>query len=590
MSEGEHTTHKVEVEYTATDHASGTAQKISHAFHESGHAVEGLKEKFKEFRHESFALAAGVFGVGFGMGSLIEKTSEAIREFGGVQKAIAGTLSTVLQWPKTLDPVDKFKRSMVLSKNVTEELDETAGKFGMGLQDLGAAYRTVAVSAAPLKLTQEEVLELAVKSAAAAKQFGIDASTAADQIGRTLVTKTVRAGGDLGKFLFQNLGNKMKGLSNEKVFEKMNKTLTQSVGIAEQMGQGMGGSIARIHIRVQEMFREIGGPLFKAIATSLDGISKKLGEVGKDGRSMLQVYGQKLVDAFTKMKEAAAFIADHWKTIAVVMAGIKLPAAMQMLAGLAGGGVGGIAGLGGVFKNVGSAFGAMMGGGGASGIVGFISALGPATAAIVGIGGAAALAAMALKGIYDEWQGRKQQAAGLGEFFKQMGEINKTENLIKKHSANLSSGQIDYMRSKQDEAAGTALKFLDQKGLLKDNRLDMEKFNGVVAAMADDVREQFQKALGATGFQGPMSSGALGAFASELLSRHMNNQVFAQALSPDDTQRKTGGVVQNFLGDIHLTQKFEDVDPDRVFLRFKDDLESLAHRPTSSPLSTPIGD
>lgn len=582
----EETKHKVSVEYKATDAASPTAEKIAHSFHNAGHAVEGVKEKFKEFRRESLAMAAGVFGLGLGMGGLIETTSEAVREFGGAQKAIASTLATVLQWPAALEPVDRFSRSMVLAKGVTQELDDAAAEFGMGLQDLGGAYRTLAIAAAPLKLSQQQLMELTIKSAAAAKQFGIDAGSAADQIGRTLVTKTVKASGDLGKFLVTNLGGNLKKLNNEKVLEKMDAALKQSMGIAEQMGQGMGGSIARIQNRVQDMFREIGGPLFRSIAGALDGLAKKMKTLGEDGKPLLETYAKRLVEAFDKLKGAAGFIVDHWRTIAVIVAGIKLPAALNTFAGL----LGTAAGAGGIFKNVGTGFTSMMGGGGLAGFGGFISALGPATAAVVGIGSAALLAAQALKGVYDEWQGRKQQAAGMSEFFKEIGEVNKTENLIRKHERQLSADQVAYMRDQADQHAGLALKILDQKGLIEGSNVNLEKFNGIMSAMGDDVRERFQQLVGSTGFSGDMSSGMLGSFAAEILQRHMAGQRFAELLAPDDSKRKTAGTIQNFYGGIHITQNYEEAEPDRVFVRIRSDLESYAHRRTSSALSEPLGD
>jgi len=586
----EETHHKVAVEYKATDHASPVAHQIAHAYSHAGHAVEGVKEKFREFRHESLAMAAGVFGVGvFGIGALIEKGGEAIREFGMTQKMIASSLTTVLQWPKAMEPVERFTRSMKLAKGVTEELDETAGRFGMGLQDLGAAYKTIAISAAPLKLTQEQLLDLTVKSAAAAKQFGIDGSTAADQIGRTMVTKTIRASGDLGKFLYQNLGNKLKGLSNAQVFERMNKTLGQSVGIAEQMGQGMAGSVARIQLRVQELFRTLGGPLFQAIAKSLDGVAKRMGAMGADGKTLLETYAHRLVEGFEKLKSAGSFIVDHWKTIALIIAGIKLPAAMSTMAGLLGAGAGGVGGIFGAFKNLGSAF-AGVSGGGLGGIAGLIGALGPATAAVAGLAGAAYLAITALKGMYDEWQNRKQQAAGLSQFFKEIGEVNKTQNLIRKHEAQLSASQVEYMRTKQSEHAGLAAKVLEQKGLLENGQLNMEKFNGLMASMSDDVRDQFSKMIGNLGQGGnALSSGMLGAAAAEIFNR--NYRVSSSvADGASDANRRTGGNVQIFNGGITINQKFEDVDPERVFIRFKDDLESYAGRRTSSALSPVFGD
>ena len=44
------------------------------------------------------------------------------------------------------------------------------------------------------------------------------------------------------------------------------------------------------------------------------------------------------------------------------------------------------------------------------------------------------------------------------------------------------------------------------------------------------------------------------------------------------------------IGKVEITQKFEEGDPDRVFIRFKDSIERLASNPTQSALNPAFAD
>ena len=122
-------------EYVAEDLASPIAGKIAHSFRHSGEAFDGAKERLREFRRETLTAVAGVAGFGFGLFSLVEHAKEANVELLETQRAIAGTLSTVLKWDAGTDAVDKFTRATRLARGVVEELEETA-KLHLLLQGL----------------------------------------------------------------------------------------------------------------------------------------------------------------------------------------------------------------------------------------------------------------------------------------------------------------------------------------------------------------------------------------------------------------------------------------------------------------------
>lgn len=554
---------KVRVQYTVEDQAAGPLGRIAEKAGHAGGAVEKLRDRFKEFRGETALMAAGVLGVGFGLGAWVEKAKEANREFGGAQKSIASTMATILDWPRAMAPVEKFTRSMGLAKGVTQELDEKAADYGLSLTDLASAYKTIGVAAAPMKLSQEQWLNLAVQSAAAAKQFGTDASGAADLIGKALVNKAIRPAGDLGLFLKNEVGGNLHKLNNAQVLDRMNRALSQSTKIAEQMGQGMGGSIARIQNRVDDLFRDVTGPLFHEVAKELDVFAKKLKEGGDAGRPMIEVVSGKLLSGFRELKDDAAFIADHWKTIALVVGGMKLSSTVGQLGEIARG-----------IRDVTGSAGKV---GGAGGLAGLASSIGPVVAGLAAFKiGLDALISWFEKNV-EERRGQELRAAGSGGSLQALASIN--------------ARGAGPLTSFQDRAARDSMAQLQKAGIVTPKGdVDMGKFSTDWRLMEGERKKRLMDTFGIQA--GPMVdperavAKAFAAITDRFLpaARPLNG-------SENDANRKTTGKPQVlFTGANHWEMKFEDVDPDRIMLRFKDDMENYVGRRTSSVLSDPLGD
>ncbi len=558
----EETVKKVLVPYVVDDsHASGPLGRIAHGAEGAGHATEKLKEKFKEFRGESMAMAAGMLGVGFGLGALIEKAGEANKEFGGAQKAIASTMATILDWPRTMQPVERFTRSMALSKNVTRELDETAAKFGMGLGDLADAYKTIGVSAGPLHLTQERWMDLAKKSAAAAKQFGISGAEAADTIGKALMGKPIKAAGDLGKFLVNEVGKPIKGISHDKILDKLDKALLQSEGIAAEMGKGFSGSLGRIQNRVDDLVRDLSGPLFHAIGDSLDSFANRLGQIGENGKPLIETYANKLVSAFETLQRVTSFLLDHWKQIAAVWAGMKIAGGISGLAGS----MGKAGGLGAMLKGSGS----------------------PSAGARAGV------AVEQAGGLYDRVAGARHAT---GEGAGIMGPVARIQQLKEQMDAipmgeRLSPGGQRETAAINKEVVEKMQAVADQFHALgvQDYAAYKEKMVNAGAAVGSFMSNQEVKdTLG-------MNKEAFSKL-SDLLTQIVTKKDILSwqgptAASETDANRKTTGKPQVvFTGENHFEFKWEDVDPDKAMLRFKDDMENYVGRRTSSVLSDPFGD
>lgn len=565
----EETRKRVSIEYSVEDHAAGALGNIAREGKHAGKAVEGLKDRVREFRGESVAMAAGVLGMGVGIGALIEKVKDANVEFGAAQKSIAATQATILDWPKSMSALDRYTASASLSKDATNELEEAAGRFNMSLTDVASAYKTIGISAAPLHLSQKQWMDLAIQSAAAAKRFGTDGAQAADTIGKALLGKPVRAAGDLGKYLSEKLLKPLHHMSNPNLLKQLDGALAGSAEIAEKMGDGFGGSVNRIQMRVNALTRDLTGPLFTAVAGALDKVSNKLGEHNEKSKPVIETYATKLVDAFETLQKVAGFISDHWKEIAVVVAGMKFPALLKDMGELGGA----------LTKAVGTLG---QGVSGASGLMGMVGAIGPVIAG---------LSALKL-GIdaFTEWldakisagQAHELRAAGSAGSVQSLGRIA-AHDLFKAYGA-------DSMTEFQRKTAGKSVEQLRKAGIVTDKgNVSMERFRTDWNLMQWDQKKQIADTFGVK--PGPNIDPAL-EVAKKLAA------VLDQFLVPaagkgtelDPKKLNTAGKNINFTGDNHFEMKFEDTDPDRVMLRFQEGLENQVLRRTSSPLSDPLAD
>lgn len=572
---------KVETEFTARDAGYGaTLAKISHGFTEVHHKLEGVREKIKEFRREQGLTTMAALGLGYGIGSWVDKIKEANAEFGAAKKGIAGVLSATLEFPKGTSEIDRYKRSMQLATEQTEEAEYTAARFDMSLEDVAGVYRSLALTAGQFGLNQTQLNDLMIETAATAKRFGVSGGQAADTIARALRSGTIRGVDEFSLSLGHAIGN-MKKLTQAQRFEHIRKGLRGSMDIADAMSTNIGASLRRARVAVEEVLRGATGPLFAEISKSLAAWSKHIRELTEKGKPLVEQFGEKLVKAFHILQDVSKFIKEHWVAIGAVFAGIKAGGVLTSLAGNLGG-LAGALGKSAVLSGAGIAGGV----GGLGNILGTIGAVAPALGGIVT---AAGLAAIALHGVYEEWQGRKKQAAELGGFFDEMGKVAKTQQYLRAHQSALTPDQIEAGKQYAQAHAAAALEVLKQKDLLKDGSIAMEKFNGVMDAMADDVRAKFAGQLGLAGL-GNVSSGMLGAAAAELLSH--TQQTIARAAAPvvDDGKLKFAKQVNNFYGGIHMNMKMEDIDPDRVMVRIKDGFEREIASRTQALTAEPQGD
>ena len=335
----ETTTAVTGLSFEARDAGAGAvADKLGHSFQKLHDVTEKARAKIGEFGRDAAMGALASVGLGFGLHSLFEKATEANSEMARVTKSVAGVQYAFQGWRPGLTSLDKMNYSMQQGADNAEKLHAIGLKLRAPIDDMAATYNQVAaVGFGRLRMSQEGVLDLTEKITAASKVYGISGVEAIEKVHRTLLTGTVsqRDVSGFSETLREALGVTKKGqhLTPDEIMRRVQKGLGDMVPAARRMGDSMEGSLFEAKMLVDQMLRDLTGPMFKEQTKSLSEWVQKIRTVREDGKSILQVYGEKLAGAFDKLKSVTAFIVDHWKTLLALYATSKFSTAMSGWAG-----------------------------------------------------------------------------------------------------------------------------------------------------------------------------------------------------------------------------------------------------------------
>lgn len=568
---GHETNHyETKIDYSVGDHASVPLGTIARKVASLGHGVEKLNHRFAEFRREQNLTTAAMLGVGIGLGAWIEKSKEANAEFFRVNKGVTSVLDSMLAWPKGISTVEQYTRAAKLGAQTTDELEEQSVKFAMSLDEVGSSYKTLAVSVAPLHLSQERVLQLNEAVTASAKRFGMDGSQAAEIVGRALLTKTIRPVGLLGKYLRNEVGGSLKKLNSAQILDKMSAALQKQVPAAELMSQGIGDSLFRIRARVDKIFRGLTGPLFKEVAHYLDDWNTKIKGLTDSGK--IAEWGQKLVGVFKEALKVSDWLHEHWKSIAAIWAGMQLSTSAAGLGKMAAG----LSGAGGMAGQIG-------------GVIGKLGAFGMSLGAVtVGLG----TLWIALNA-FSDWADKKLD-----------------ERDQSKQGARSAIGALDTlghfgmnMTPTQEKQMKKQFETLHHAGVMSDTgKVDKQALAYHLGNLPYGEQKDLAKQYG---MLTPGKRSLTASFTPESLAEKMAQKISpytagrpdllpgakaAAAIDPNDKGRHFKGNVQAvFTGPITIQQSFEDVDPDRVWIGTKRGIEEQAERRVMSSFSPNFG-
>ena len=374
---------------------------------------------------------------------------------------------------------------------------------------------------------------------------------------------TARGWDDFNKRLREIIGNQktFKKLSEEQRFEKLRKGMGDLMPAAIGMGEGMAGAMFDIREAVEDITRDLTGPLFKEQTKSLREWAKNITRIREDGKSIAAEYGQKLVSAFHTLKDITAFLLDHWKTLAVIWGSMKFASWM--------GGAGGAGGTGGVI-GLGTAIGGTTGK-----LVAFTGKLGLAAAALTGWylllkGGATAL---------DEWQTKNiQEGARWGAGSALEGSTGKAAARHMESFRGMLNGegfQTDY-KDAMAKAKEAFISYQAAYGTDIISRSGVERGQALSAwgTMTPEAREKQATALG-------LASSATGEqFVNKLdeMVKLLAGLLPSVAKSTDPHVNKKGDHVTN-IGHVTITQEFKESDPDRVFHKAINEIDHMVNAP-----------
>ena len=345
----ENTTNVEGLVFAVKDASSAVADKIGHSFERVHHAAEMAKAKVGEFAHTAAMGALASVGLGYGLHALFEKATDANMEMARVTKSVAGAQYAFQGWKPGLSSLDKMNYSMEQGAVNAEKLHQIGLKLRAPIEDMASTYEQVAaVGFGRLGMSQKGVLDLTEKITAAAKVYGISGSEAIGTINRALVTGQIRGVTPFAIAMKDALDlehhtKKGQKLGPDAMMDRMNKSLGDMVPAARKMGDNMAGSLTEAKMLVDEMVRDLSGPLFREQTKNLSEWVQKLRSVREDGKSIMQIYGEKIASAFRSIKWTTGFIVDHWKSLLTMYAASKFAGAMS---GFGGGraGAGGIVG------------------------------------------------------------------------------------------------------------------------------------------------------------------------------------------------------------------------------------------------------
>jgi hypothetical protein len=145
----------------------------------------------------------------------------------------------------------------------------------------------------------------------------------------------------------------------------------------------------------------------------------------------------------------------------------------------------------------------------------------------------------------------------------------------------------------QDKAAKSSMAQLSKAGIVTEKGdVDLGKFRTDWQLMEFEQKKRLMDTFGVKAGPGVDVGRSVAEAIAGITDRFLA-QVAPKVANADDFAKnlKTNGKPQvNFTGENHFDFKFEDTDPDRVFLRFQEGMENNVLRRTSSPLSDPLAD
>ena len=588
------------LDFTVQDHATAPADRMAKSFEHVHHAAEGATRKLGEMTHRAAMSGLAMVGLGFGLREVANKAGEANLELENSAKKIAGVQYTFGGWKKGTTEQEKWNESLETGTEIVTKLGEAGSRLKLRQGEMADVYKSTYALGARYNQNQEQQIDLTEKFGAVQKVLGVNAEFAATQVYRMATTGRARGFDDFSKKMKESVGD-LKALSQEKRFQKLKAAMGDLMPAAEGMGKGIAGSMFDVRKSTDELTRDLTGPVFKEVTKDFSEWAHELGKVREGGQSAAAEWGGKLVTAFGYLKDATAFIADHWKTIAGIFVATKFTGAMQGLAGRfgasaaaggAGGAAGGVAGVMNVKAGTVNVSGSTAAALGSTTAAAIGDKLKPSLSDTVGkftnVAARAGMVTEALGGLYigldalAKWALSKQDE-GMAKQASAPRAMNALTAGAKAMSSALHEGSVEKTFSHLKTA-------FQAYGLKPGQSLDRNTVAGELRAMqpelaAKQIAMYGIKGASAKNVQAPgMLEEAAGRITTLLNNFAAQLLVGNPSLADGKNGRALAGKAVTNINVAHLeiTQDFKQADPDRVFHNVPRDIVDMVNSPRAS--------
>lgn len=535
------TNYKTGLEFVVGGNAAESIGRISGA-------ADRLSGRMNVATRSMLAFGAGAVGLGLGFRSLGHQVIEANTELEKIQKQVTGTLFAFQTWKRGVGPMAAYTQSVEDAEEVTRRLEETEERLALNLPDIAAGYNMLAGPViGRLGKGREELLKLTEQVSEASVVFQQAPAQTAQALARILETGKLpeRSVDPFVVHMRQALG-KIKGMSREKIFGKIEQELKSLGPVAEKMATGFTAQWFRLKDFVGDTVRDLGSPVFKYVTEQAERFRKFLSQQVGEGKTLGQLYGDKILNGFKKLEQVAQKVVSHWKEFALIWGGLNLASGAQGLAAKAGTGL-----LGSLLGPVG----------------GFTSQLALATA------GLAAFYIAANE--FSDWASKRQiEQTSKAKGVETIGAFLSQGNLRGAYKALEGMGLAEKGQVNTDKVA-VALKGLSEKeqGRLADT-----------LGVGEKARYSTSNRYGT--FSGVQTDVIAQEFSKRIATMPKMPETFAGQIKPELATK--GKVIQNFYGGIKIDQDFKDADPDRIWVSFKEGLEKQADRRLQASSADPF--
>jgi hypothetical protein len=555
---------KVGVEYTVrTEAGKASVRGLGSAMGEAGKKAKELEAKVRELgRASNFmttglsrlsVVVAGAFGLHQGMKALIDYNSEMeqakITAAGLLQLNLGGTWNQNMG--EATEVVKRLQQEAKTSIGTTKDMVQMFSYLAQPLSSAGASL--------------DDYVTMTKASVVASRAMGIEATVAARDVDQAMRGQyhaidqfSSKLLGPMG-FAGEAGRRKFNKLAQDQRMAMLKAALNQPAiaEMARVQGNSFAGVLSTFQDNIQIALGKVGTPLFQQITKELkrwnEWIEKNHDALEKMGRDL----GQGILRAFHTIQNISEVVLRHWKEIAVVWAGFKVGGMMGNLGS-------GLAGIGGS---------ALLGG----------SAMGLAATRLAAFAGGLGLAITATSALVLAFQ-------ALDAYLEHK---SKKEKEYKASGADL----VSVSKMMRGGRSAAALAKLESMGLLDPDSgaLNQAKVKDILGGWysTSETNRGIANTLGMKTSWGLAGTGVSNqdvssAFAREFFKMKVRED-YGPALPKDYVAPRDFAKGQ---GDVHIDKvevkmDFEDVDPERVFTRFVDDLNEQVGRRTGSAAAHP---